>query len=208
MQKNFITLMLLVAAVTSATLDPTNVDAFADWMQLESPSNYRIDSRMRRQVPSTDAKEEASASSDVPIIDGSTLLKELASVQSPTTGIRQASSAISLPIDTSAISISLNSCIFIGLKLSIVINILDPVACSKICASNSDCTHFTHEPLQNGGTCTLHKAPGLGNEWSSPAPRSSGATCGYVPKDKCVSSDGSLLNLCLYLALKIRLGLL
>lgn len=73
--------MLLVAAVTSATLDPTNVDAFADWMPLESPSNYRIDSRMRRQVPSTDAKEEASASSDVPIIDGSTLLKELASVQ-------------------------------------------------------------------------------------------------------------------------------
>lgn len=196
--------MLLVAAVTSATLDPTHVVDEVEWI----PINYRIDSRVRRQVPSTDAKEETAASSNVPIIDGTTLLKDLAIVQSPTDAVRQGtSSLITLPIDTSAIS--LDACIFIGLKIKIIINILDPLVCSRICASDANCTHFTHEPLKSGGTCTLHSAPGLGKEWSTPAPKNSGATCGQTPnKTKCVSSNGSLINLCVDLGLKIILGLL
>lgn len=217
--------MLLVAAVTSATLDPTHVVDEVEWI----PINYRIDSRVRRQVPSTDAKEETAASTNVPIIDGTTLLKDLAIVQvlvsiqfppkrsilnqsfklqSPTDAVRQGtSSLITLPIDTSAIS--LDACIFIGLKIKIIINILDPLVCSRICASDANCTHFTHEPLKSGGTCTLHSAPGLGKEWSTPAPKNSGATCGQTPnKTKCVSSDGSLINLCVDLGLKIILGLL
>lgn len=196
--------MLLVAAVTSATLDPTHVVDEVEWI----PINYRIDSRVRRQVPSTDAKEETAASSNVPIIDGTTLLKDLAIVQSPTDAVRQGtSSLITLPIDTSAIS--LDACIFIGLKIKIIINILDPLVCSRICASDANCTHFTHEPLKSGGTCTLHSAPGLGKEWSTPAPKNSGATCGQIPKEKkCVSSNGSLINLCVDLGLKIILGLL
>ncbi|KZR96822.1 Uncharacterized protein APZ42_008626 [Daphnia magna] len=204
MQKNLISLMLLVAAVTSATLDPTHVVDEVEWI----PINYRIDSRVRRQVPSTDAKEETAASTNVPIIDGTTLLKDLAIVQSPTDAVRQGtSSLITLPIDTSAIS--LDACIFIGLKIKIIINILDPLVCSRICASDANCTHFTHEPLKSGGTCTLHSAPGLGKEWSTPAPKNSGATCGQTPnKTKCVSSDGSLINLCVDLGLKIILGLL
>ncbi|XP_045033193.1 uncharacterized protein LOC116927199 [Daphnia magna] len=204
MQKNLISLMLLVAAVTSATLDPTHVVDEVEWI----PINYRIDSRVRRQVPSTDAKEETDASSNVPIIDGTTLLKDLAIVQSPTDVVRQGtSSLITLPIDTSAIS--LDACIFIGLKIKIIINILDPLVCSRICASDANCTHFTHEPLKSGGTCTLHSAPDLGKEWSTPAPKNSGATCGQTPnKKKCVSSNGSLINLCVDLGLKIILGLL
>ncbi|XP_045032863.1 uncharacterized protein LOC116927201 [Daphnia magna] len=204
MQKNLISLMLLVATVTSATLDPTHVVDEVEWI----PINYRIDSRVRRQVPSTDAKEETAASTNVPIIDGTTLLKDLAIVQSPTDAVRQGtSSLITLPIDTSAIS--LDACIFIGLKIKIIINILDPLVCSRICASDANCTHFTHEPLKSGGTCTLHSAPGLGKEWSTPAPKNSGATCGQTPnKKKCVSSDGSLINLCVDLGLKIILGLL
>uniref|UniRef100_A0A0P6FWE7 Brain chitinase and chia n=2 Tax=Daphnia magna TaxID=35525 RepID=A0A0P6FWE7_9CRUS len=196
--------MLLVAAVTSATLDPTHVVDEVEWI----PINYRIDSRVRRQVPSTDAKEETAASTNVPIIDGTTLLKDLAIVQSPTDAVRQGtSSLITLPIDTSAIS--LDACIFIGLKIKIIINILDPLVCSRICASDANCTHFTHEPLKSGGTCTLHSAPGLGKEWSTPAPKNSGATCGQIPnKKKCVSSNGSLINLCVDLGLKIILGLL
>lgn len=217
--------MLLVAAVTSATLDPTHVVDEVEWI----PINYRIDSRVRRQVPSTDAKEETAASTNVPIIDGTTLLKDLAIVQvlvsiqfppkrsilnqsfklqSPTDAVRQGtSSLITLPIDTSAIS--LDACIFIGLKIKIIINILDPLVCSRICASDANCTHFTHEPLKSGGTCTLHSAPGLGKEWSTPAPKNSGATCGQIPKEKkCVSSNGSLINLCVDLGLKIILGLL
>lgn len=196
--------MLLVAAVTSATLDPTHVVDEVEWI----PINYRIDSRVRRQVPSTDAKEETAASTNVPIIDGTTLLKDLAIVQSPTDAVRQGtSSLITLPIDTSAIS--LDACIFIGLKIKIIINILDPLVCSRICASDANCTHFTHEPLKSGGTCTLHSAPGLGKEWSTPAPKNSGATCGQTPnKTKCVSSNGSLINLCVDLGLKIILGLL
>lgn len=196
--------MLLVAAVTSATLDPTHVVDEVEWI----PINYRIDSRVRRQVPSTDAKEETAASTNVPIIDGTTLLKDLAIVQSPTDAVRQGtSSLITLPIDTSAIS--LDACIFIGLKIKIIINILDPLVCSRICASDANCTHFTHEPLKSGGTCTLHSAPGLGKEWSTPAPKNSGATCGQTPnKKKCVSSNGSLINLCVDLGLKIILGLL
>lgn len=196
--------MLLVAAVTSATLDPTHVVDEVEWI----PINYRIDSRVRRQVPSTDAKEETAASTNVPIIDGTTLLKDLAIVQSPTDAVRQGtSSLITLPIDTSAIS--LDACIFIGLKIKIIINLLDPLVCSRICASDANCTHFTHEPLKSGGTCTLHSAPGLGKEWSTPAPKNSGATCGQTPnKTKCVSSNGSLINLCVDLGLKIILGLL
>lgn len=196
--------MLLVAAVTSATLDPTHVVDEVEWI----PINYRINSRVRRQVPSTDAKDETAASTNVPIIDGTTLLKDLAIVQSPTDAVRQGtSSLITLPIDTSAIS--LDACIFIGLKIKIIINLLDPLVCSRICASDANCTHFTHEPLKSGGTCTLHSAPGLGKEWSTPAPKNSGATCGQTPnKTKCVSSNGSLINLCVDLGLKIILGLL
>lgn len=196
--------MLLVAAVTSATLDPTHVVDEVEWI----PINYRIDSRVRRQVPSTDVKEETAASTNVPIIDGTTLLKDLAIVQSPTDAVRQGtSSLITLPIDTSAIS--LDACIFIGLKIKIIINLLDPLVCSRICASDATCTHFSHEPFKSGGTCTLHSAPGLGKEWSTPAPKNSGATCGQIPKEKkCVSSNGSLINLCVDLGLKIILGLL
>ncbi|XP_057376894.1 uncharacterized protein LOC130698103 isoform X1 [Daphnia carinata] len=133
------------------------------------------------------------------------VLKDLASVQSSTTSVRQGPSSLTLPIDTSGIS--LNACIFIGLEIKIIINILDPLACSRICARDSNCTHFTHEPLKNGGICTLHSAPGLGKEWSTPASGISGATCSHIPKKNCVSSDGSLINLCVDLALKISLGL-
>ncbi|XP_059353422.1 uncharacterized protein LOC132088544 [Daphnia carinata] len=202
MQKKIVTLMLLVVAVTSANLDPTIVERFADWVPLESSTNYRIDSRMRRQVPSTDVKQETSTSNSVPIIDGPTLLTELASVQSPTIGVRQASSAISLPADTSAIS--LNSCIFIELKLVIIINILHPVSCSTICARNS---HFTHEPLKSGGTCTLHKPPVRVVSGRFPHPEARTPFVGTSPRTS-VSSDGSLLNLCLDLGLSISLGLL
>ncbi|XP_059352912.1 uncharacterized protein LOC130698103 isoform X2 [Daphnia carinata] len=74
MQKSFVSLIWLVAAVTSATLDPTYVVEKSEWIPAaEFPISYRIDSRMRRQVPSTDAKEETAASINVPIIDGTSL---------------------------------------------------------------------------------------------------------------------------------------
>ncbi|KAI9562929.1 hypothetical protein GHT06_010385 [Daphnia sinensis] len=179
--------------------------AHAEWFPIdESPINYRIDSRMRRQA--TAVEDITSASKDVPVIDGTPLLKQLAFTQDSTTAIRQSSSSLALPLDTSAIS--LNSCIFIHLKIAIVIGISDPLTCSKICARNAECTHITHEPFKSGGTCTLHKAPGLDNDWSAPAPQRSGATCGRVPKKRCVSQDGSLISLCLDLGLSIALGLL
>ncbi|KAI9563425.1 hypothetical protein GHT06_010888 [Daphnia sinensis] len=202
MQKNLVSLMLLVVAVTSANLDPTQVVDEIEWI----PINYRIDPRMRRQVPSTEVNEDTAASSDVPIIDGTSLLKELETIKSPTANVRQGTSSLTLPIDTSAIS--LNACIFIGLEIKIIINILDPVACSRICARDSNCTHFSHKLLENGGTCTLHSAPGSSKDGLTTVSGKSGATCGQIPKKNCVSSDGSLINLCLDLALKISLGVL
>ncbi|KZS02416.1 Uncharacterized protein APZ42_000553 [Daphnia magna] len=124
------------------------------------------------KVPSTVAKEDTSGSWDVPIINATILLKDLGSTQT----VKFV--PIALPLDTSAIS--LNSCIFIYLKTAIVVGIIDPHACSKFCARNSECTHFTNEPLKSGGTSTLHKAPGLGSDWSPPAPQRSGVTCGHM----------------------------
>jgi hypothetical protein len=107
-----------------------------------------------------------------------------------------------IPLPFSPHCIHNNNCAFIGLELYIIINILDPFTCGNIlCAGDTQCTHFTHDPHRNGGTCTLHKAPGSAGGWSTPTPHNSGITCGHIPKRSC--GAGSLLSLCLGLDLGI-----
>lgn len=73
--------MMLVAAVTSASLDPTNVIKDAEWIPSEFPMNFHVDPRVRRQVQSTDVTQVSPVSTDVKVIDGTTLLKALEPVQ-------------------------------------------------------------------------------------------------------------------------------
>lgn len=195
--------MLLVAAVTSASLDLTNTMADAEWFPIESSINYRIDSRMCKQSPFYRCQRRyirflgcahyqryhpsegfGFYSGICKLLSKNALLFLLLFFNlfdnDSITGRHQTVKfvPIALPLDTSAIS--LNSCIFIYLKTAIVVGIIDPHACSKFCARNSECTHFTNEPLKSGGTSTLHKAPGLGSDWSPPAPQRSGVTCGHM----------------------------
>lgn len=95
------------------------------------------------------------------------------------------------------------NCSFIGLEISVVLNILDPLVCGKVlCVDNPQCTHFTHDPTKDGGTCVLHKS----TDTSAPTLKGSTSTCGHIPNRSC--HGNALLTLCLDLGLNINLGAL
>ena len=74
------------------------------------------------------------------------------------------------------------NCNFLTLDLYAVVNILSPLTCGNvICGGDSRCTHFTHDPNTNGGTCYIKSVPNSGGGWYTPTPPSTGIICGHIP---------------------------
>jgi hypothetical protein len=176
--------------------------ASSDPIIKDDPSSSRF---VRQVSPSA-----STSTVNVPVIDGATIQTMTRVIQTdddstkpmktPPITTRISGLPISLPFSPHCIHN--NNCAFIGLELYVIINILDPFTCGNIlCAGDTQCTHWTHEPHKNGGTCTLHKAPGSTGGWSTPTARDVGCTCGHIPKRSC--GVGSLLSLCLGLDLTV-----
>ncbi|XP_046641425.1 uncharacterized protein LOC124326565 [Daphnia pulicaria] len=175
MQNYFFVLILAIASANTLLMD-------------EEPMDF---SRLRRQVPSFDQEPEViePSAASTSVVDSAT--KQV------------------LPLTPQPYS---EDCIytynrqFLGLVLYVRINVGSALVCgNEICSSDSRCTHFTYNPLLNGGTCTLYSQPLSGGAWSVPTPPLSRIVCGHIPKRSC--SPNALISICLGLDIGLDLGL-